>query len=230
MRKSKPKTGSTWGLENWRRSSYLGASAHKITADNSETLTSISGRHLFPAPISQEQPQFYCNCSYSRGTLNNNTDLIPGRAPHSIMVRDAFAYQRRTNAGAKDPLYQARDTAMKELMSKRVGGQGTVRLAQLRAQDGGFLSRVNAYWTYTLFHVQGRPFPVWPLVWFMIYSVGVTLLVKLYMEPIGQLDNVKNLKPDPQGIASILGLAVFLILTFRNNSAYQRWYVSISVL
>ncbi|KAI9016609.1 Bestrophin/UPF0187 [Hyaloraphidium curvatum] len=38
------------------------------------------------------------------------------------------------------------------------------------------------------------------------------------------MDRYRALKPELKDVAQLLGLAVFLILTFRNNSAYNRWY------
>ncbi len=58
----------------------------------------------------------------------------------------------------------------------------------------------------------------------MAYVIFVVLLAVLYLEPNGMLNWFRGLRPEMQQVAQILGLAVFLILTFRNNAAYLRWY------
>ena len=111
---------------------------------------------------------------------------------------------------------------MDRLLTTHQGGEDTEALRVRRAADPGRFSRVNAYWAYTLFNTRGRPLPVIPILVYMVYVVAVIAIGEYFMVNNGELESLKNMKPELKDVTSLLGLAVFLVLAFRNNSAYQR--------
>jgi ion channel-forming bestrophin family protein len=113
---------------------------------------------------------------------------------------------------------------MDRLLATTEGGEDTEALRIRRAQDPGPLSRVNAYWMYTLLSIRGRPFPAALILSYIAYVVAVIVFAKYYMAENGELESLKGMKPELKDVTSLLGLAVFLVLAFRNNSAYARWY------
>ena len=64
--------------------------------------------------------------------------------------------------------------------------------------------------------------PVIPILVYMVYVVAVIAIGEYFMVNNGELESLKNMKPELKDVTSLLGLAVFLVLAFRNNSAYQR--------
>lgn len=140
-----------------------------------------------------------------------------------MATRDSALLAKR-QAAMKTPAGASVHAALQTIMTRRDGGQSTVELRDKRLKHIPWSGRVNAYWAYSLFSLQGRPVPLVPLAIYAVYSVLVVCIAVLVLEPNGQLSWFKNLKPEMKDVSSILGLAVFLILTFRNNSAYQRWY------
>lgn len=113
---------------------------------------------------------------------------------------------------------------MGRLLASQEGGEDTEALRIRRAMDPGPLSRVNAYWGYTLFNVRGSFLPTVPIIAYLCYVSAVIAFAMYYMADNGELDSLRNMKPELKDVTSLLGLAVFLVLAFRNNSAYQRWY------
>ncbi len=113
---------------------------------------------------------------------------------------------------------------MNRLLASEHGGEDTEALRIRRAADPGPFSRVNAYWLYTLASLRGRPFPAVLIAVYMAYVCAVIAFGQYYMADNGELDSLKTMKPELKDVTSLLGLAVFLVLAFRNNSAYQRWY------
>jgi putative membrane protein len=113
---------------------------------------------------------------------------------------------------------------MGRLLATVEGGEDTDALRIIRAEDPGPFSRVNAYWMITLFNLRARPFPFVLIVTYMLYVTAVIAFGQYYMSGNGELESLKTMKPEIKDVTSLLGLAVFLVLAFRNNSAYQRWY------
>ena len=93
-------------------------------------------------------------------------------------------------------------------------------LLEARERESGFLGLRNSYWGPSLLTLKGRAFPVVPMVLYLAYSIGV-LCIALYplhgSKGLIQLTNIKD-------VASMIGFALFLLLSFRNQSAYGRWY------
>lgn len=116
------------------------------------------------------------------------------------------------------------DDVMTRILEDHEGGEDTEALRVMRAQDPGPFARVNAYWGFTLLSFKARPFPFMPFVIYMVYTCAVIAVGKYIMQDDGSLEDLKTLKPELKDVIQVLGLAVFLVLTFRNNSAYQRWY------
>ena len=114
-------------------------------------------------------------------------------------------------------------TVMLDILDDHEGGEGSEALRKTRNQEPDRFSRVNAYWGYTLFGFRGRPFPGVPLLAYLIYCSIVVSFGLYYMKPNGELDKLKSMKPELKDVTQLFGLAVFLVLAFRNNSAYARW-------
>ena len=93
-------------------------------------------------------------------------------------------------------------------------------LLEARERESGFLGLRNSYWGPSLLTLKGRAFPVVPMVLYLAYSIGV-LCIALYplhgSKGLIQLTNIKD-------VANMIGFALFLLLSFRNQSAYARWY------
>lgn len=104
--------------------------------------------------------------------------------------------------------------------SRHAGGEGTLMLAKAREQHG-WLGFVNAYWGLTLFNLSGRAFPVFPCILYSIYAVSVVSGCILSMG----LDSftVEGLS-SARDLTTIVGLAVFLLLSFRNQAAVCCFY------
>lgn len=79
--------------------------------------------------------------------------------------KDGQALARKLSAMSSDPSRAAVYSKMEFLINQSDGGEGTVELRNKRAQDGSFLSPVNAYWAYTLFTLRGRPIPYVVSIW-----------------------------------------------------------------
>lgn len=106
-------------------------------------------------------------------------------------------------------LERARHTlnnAMHVFLEVHAGGEGTEALRIVRNRDPGPLERVNSYWGYTLFSRTGRPFPLVPMVVYLIYVVGVCAFGEYYLGPEGILNQWKSLKPEPKDVVSIVGM------------------------
>lgn len=113
---------------------------------------------------------------------------------------------------------------MNRIIDDRVGGEGTEALRVVRNRDPPKWTRVNSFWLYTLTDFQDGPLPVVPVLCYLAYACAVISFCLYYLEPRGELDTLKNEKPELKDVASLIGLAVFLLLAFRNNSAYGRWW------
>ncbi|KAK9902842.1 hypothetical protein WJX75_008328 [Coccomyxa subellipsoidea] len=96
------------------------------------------------------------------------------------------------------------------------GGEGVQRMVEAREHGTGLTAK---YWAF-IFSLSGRALPVWPLVLYMVYSAVVTTLVILFVPNYQNLTELKALQFPIQ----TLGLALFLLLTFRTNSSYDRWW------
>ena len=96
--------------------------------------------------------------------------------------------------------------------------QGTEILLKERAKDGYF-GQPNAYWMLTLFSLNGRPWPALPVLVFALYAAGVCAIciygLGLDSQTVVMLSSLRD-------VATIIGLAVFLLLSFRNQAAYSR--------
>ena len=113
---------------------------------------------------------------------------------------------------------------MDRLLSEHKGGEGTESLRIVREQPARF-GNVNSYWLYTLVHARSDgPQPYVPILIYLVYTVTVVLGSLWFIEPrFDELDTLKAMKTDLKDVVQLLGLAVFLLLAFRNNSSYARW-------
>ena len=98
--------------------------------------------------------------------------------------------------------------------------QGTLLLLQAR-KAAGACSGVcrNSYWRATLFSVRGRAVPWAPLGIYAAYTVAVTALAlttSIAAAHGGALERLNS-------VTTAVGVALFLLLSFRNNAAFQRW-------
>lgn len=85
----------------------------------------------------------------------------------------------------------------------------------------GFLCFRNSYWKVSLFSIRGRAVPWLPLLIYMTYTCGVVLFYTYILrQKLGlDLDKLKQLS----SVTTTIGVALFLLLSFRNNAAFQRW-------
>lgn len=146
----------------------------------------------------------------------------PKTSPRRRQLHTSHSDVDRTRSQLKD--------VMVDILDDHEGGEGSEAMRATRAKLPGPLSRVNAYWGYTLFSFQGRPFPAVPLIIYLIYTAAVVAFGLYYMTDNGEVAELKAMKPELKDINQLLGLAVFLVLAFRNNSAYARWQVSMNLL
>ncbi|BDA50683.1 probable group 1 truncated hemoglobin GlbN at C-terminar half [Coccomyxa sp. Obi] len=115
------------------------------------------------------------------------------------------------------PLYQA-GGGEKKKKPTRPGGAGTTKLATLR-DDESWVPWKN-YWLCTLFAIHGRAFPIAPMG---AYSCWVVLVVVIIEWRVDDFSKYKELLALQYPVQTI-GLALFLLLTFRTQTAYDRWW------
>ncbi|EIE19862.1 UPF0187-domain-containing protein [Coccomyxa subellipsoidea C-169] len=96
------------------------------------------------------------------------------------------------------------------------GGEGVQRMVEARELAGG---RSAKYWEFVL-SVSGRALPILPLLIYTVYCAVVTAVIVLVVPNYQNLAELKALQFPIQ----TLGLALFLLLTFRTNSSYDRWW------
>ena len=93
-------------------------------------------------------------------------------------------------------------------------------LLDARERERGFLGLRNSYWGPSVMTLKGRVFPLVPMILYFIYCCSV-LIITLYplhgSQGLAQLSNIKD-------VASMIGFGLFLLLSFRNQSSYARWY------
>lgn len=65
--------------------------------------------------------------------------------------------------------------------------------------------------------------PVIPMFIYLTYAAAV-ISVMLYAVGEGTLNDIYNFRPEMKDVSIIFGFALFLVLSFRMNNAYQRWY------
>ncbi|EIE20420.1 UPF0187-domain-containing protein [Coccomyxa subellipsoidea C-169] len=118
------------------------------------------------------------------------------------------------------PLFkkQAANSERKKKNTPVPGGAGTTKLAILRDENSSIPWK--NYWFATLFALHGRAFPVVPM---LIYSGYVILAVALIKLHVDDFNNYKELTALSSPVDTI-GLALFLLLTFRTQTAYERWW------
>ncbi|KAI8465539.1 MAG: hypothetical protein J3K34DRAFT_84781 [Monoraphidium minutum] len=112
-----------------------------------------------------------------------------------------------------------RDVTIKinELSVVSKGGEGTQLLLQEREKPG-ILCFKNSYWRISLFSLQGRAVPWLPLIIYLTYTAIVC--TKAHFIPNAtEVNELKQL----QSVTTTIGVALFLLLSFRNNAAFQRW-------
>ncbi|BDA51165.1 UPF0187 protein YneE [Coccomyxa sp. Obi] len=96
------------------------------------------------------------------------------------------------------------------------GGEGVQRMVEAREHGKGLSAK---YWAF-IFSLSGRALPVWPLFFYTMYCAVVTAIIILLVPNYQNLVELKALQFPIQ----TLGLALFLLLTFRTNSSYDRWW------
>ncbi|GBF89673.1 hypothetical protein Rsub_02843 [Raphidocelis subcapitata] len=104
-----------------------------------------------------------------------------------------------------------------ELSKVTTGGEGT-RLLLTERDKPGFLCFRNSYWKVSLFSLNGRAVPWLPLSVYLIY----TALVCFGYSKIPGAEAMGQFK-ELQSVTTTIGVALFLLLSFRNNAAFTRW-------
>ncbi|KAK9813023.1 hypothetical protein WJX72_007657 [[Myrmecia] bisecta] len=101
------------------------------------------------------------------------------------------------------------------------GGEGVTNLVKIRDSNHTTCGiKHNKYWAYTLTAVRGRALPMMPLLAYTGYCLVVVFML-ITQDPQYYNRNVlKGLVVPVQ----TLGLSLFLLLAFRTNSSYDRWW------
>ncbi|BDA50682.1 probable UPF0187 protein sll1024 at N-terminal half [Coccomyxa sp. Obi] len=121
------------------------------------------------------------------------------------------------SAKSRLPLYQA-GAGEKKKKPTRPGGAGTIKLAILRDEESWIPWR--NYWLCTLFAIHGRSFPVAPMVAYSCWVTLVTVIIKWNIDDWSKYSELLALQYPVQTI----GLALFLLLNLRTQTAYNRWW------
>lgn len=151
------------------------------------------------------------------GEMPNSTPKDAGNQPKLEEI-----YSKRTLSDLDTTKIRLRDV-MDRLLDEHHGGEGIEALRVIAAKEPSIFFRVNAYWAYSLYTWKGRPFPMVPMLIYLMYCCGVISFM-LYAVPNSADDDLKAKKPEMKDIASLFALVLFLLMAFRNNSSYQRWY------
>jgi putative membrane protein len=105
-------------------------------------------------------------------------------------------------------------------MPRYQGGEGVRRLVETREKRAKICFMSIEYWDISLFSFRGRAWPMLPQVLYCLFSTVMTCIVI-------------NLVPNYQDVGelaalqfpiSTLGTCLFLLLSFRTNSSYERWW------
>ncbi|KAK9813169.1 hypothetical protein WJX72_010064 [[Myrmecia] bisecta] len=101
------------------------------------------------------------------------------------------------------------------------GGEGITNLVNIRESDSRTCGvRHNKYWLYTICAVRGRAFPWMPMLTYSLYSILVICLAPVVNPDYRTSTTLKALVTP----VNTVGLSLFLLLGFRTNSSYDRWW------
>ncbi|KAK9803672.1 hypothetical protein WJX72_010504 [[Myrmecia] bisecta] len=101
------------------------------------------------------------------------------------------------------------------------GGEGVLNIVRIRESGRSCTGHPGSkYWFYSLCAIRGRPLPIMPMLIYIAYCVLVVELLIHKVPGYGDIIELKALIVPVQ----TLGLSLFLLLAFRTNSSYDRWW------
>ncbi|KAI7839977.1 hypothetical protein COHA_006298 [Chlorella ohadii] len=137
-----------------------------------------------------------------------------------------------SEAGGEQHLRSKTFRALQTLKQHRghAGGEGVLLQQEAQHKKGLFGGKQSHWWTLFM-RLRGRPFPIWPWSIYIAYvAVVVVLCMYFWYKPANGIPYSDDYTTrqmwqlsKTDSMISFIGIAVFLLLGFRNTQAYMRW-------